>query len=69
MDFDAYVGSIDLIYKEVLNGVNDTQAPDGLMSFKVVIIEGLPLATLKKMVNVNDFGAVSKLLNIEKWQN
>jgi hypothetical protein len=69
MDFDAYVGSIDLIYKEVLNGVNDTPAPDGLMSFKVVIIEGLPLATLKKMVNVNDFGAVSKLLNIEKWQN
>ncbi|HZK62329.1 MAG TPA: hypothetical protein VFC41_09635 [Anaerovoracaceae bacterium] len=64
-DFDAYVGSINLIYKEVLDGVNDTPAPADIMSFKVVIIEGIPLATLKTMVNVNDFAAVSKMLNID----
>jgi hypothetical protein len=66
MDFDAYVGSIDLIYKEVYDGVNDTPAPTGIMSFKVVIIEGIPLLTLKTMVNVNDFAAVSKMFSIDK---
>jgi hypothetical protein len=66
MDFDAYVGSIDLIYKEIVAGVNDTYAPSNLMSFKIVIIEGIPLATLKTMVNVSDFVAVSKMLNIDK---
>jgi hypothetical protein len=65
MDFDAYVGSIDLTYKEVFEGVNDTPAPADLMSFKIVIVEGTPLATLKTKVNINDFAAVSKLLNLE----
>jgi hypothetical protein len=65
MDFDAYVGSIDLIYKEVFDGVNDTPAPTGLMSFKIVIIEGTPLATLKTLVNINDFAAVSKMFKID----
>jgi hypothetical protein len=68
MDFDAYVGSINLIYREVLDGVNDTLAPANIMSFKIVIIEGIPLATLKTMVNVNDFAAVSKMLNIDTGQ-
>jgi hypothetical protein len=66
MDFDAYVGSLDLIYKEVVAGVNDTPAPTSLMSFKIVIIEGTPLATLKTIVNVNDYSAVSKMFNIDK---
>jgi len=47
MDFDAYVGSIDFIYKEVFDGVNDTPAQENIMSFKILIIEGIPLATLK----------------------
>lgn len=64
MDFDAYVGGIDLIYKEVFDGVNDTPAPTELMSFKVVIIEGLPLAKVKSLVDVNDLSAVTKLFNI-----
>jgi len=64
MDFDAYIGSVDLIYKEVFNAVNDTPAIENVMSFKVLIIEGIPLATLKTMVNVSDFAAVSKILNI-----
>lgn len=65
MDFDAYVGSINLMYKEVFDGVNDTPAPAGIMSFKIVIIDGIPLATLKTMVNLSDFAAVSKMLNIK----
>jgi hypothetical protein len=66
LDFDAYVGSIDLYYKEIFDGVNDTYAPENVMSFKVVIIEGIPLTSLKTMVNVSDFTAVAKLLNIDQ---
>ena len=66
LDYDAYIGNIKLIYKEVFEGANDTPAPVDLMSFKIVIIEGIPLATLKNMVNINDFAAVSKMLNIDK---
>ena len=69
MDYDAYVGSIDLIYKEVNNGVNDTPAPGGLMSFKVVIMEGIHLATLKGMVDISDYWAVAKMFNIDKSLN
>jgi hypothetical protein len=65
MDFDAYVGSIDLIYKEVLDGVNNTPVPENIMSFKVVIIEGIPLGTVKSMVDISDYGAVAKMLNID----
>jgi hypothetical protein len=60
MDFDAYVGGIDMIYKEVYDGLNDTFAPAALMTFKVMVIEGIPLATLKTKVDVNDFNAVTK---------
>jgi hypothetical protein len=69
LDFDVFVGSINLIYKEVLNGVNNTPIPTDLMSFKVVIIEGTPLATLKTKVNISDFEAVSKFLKIDKGQS
>jgi hypothetical protein len=65
MDFDAYVGGINLMYKEVFDGVNDTPAPAAIMSFKIVIIEGIPLAKLKTLVNINDFAAVSKMLTID----
>jgi len=63
MDFDAYLGGINIMYKEVFDGVNDTPVP-GAMSFKVLIIEGIPLATLNKMVDVSDYQAVSKLLKV-----
>lgn len=65
MDFDAYVGGIDLIYKEVFEGVNDTYAPADFMAFKVLIIEGIPLASLKGMVNINDINAVTRFLKVE----
>ncbi len=65
MDYDAYVGEIDLIYKEVYNGANDTFAPTDAMAFKVVIIDGVPLSTLKKVVDVRDYNAVAKLLKMD----
>lgn len=68
MDYDAYVGGIDLIYKEVYDGVNDTPEMAGLMSFKIVIIEGLSLAELKDMVNINDIAAVLNMLNVDNGQ-
>lgn len=64
MDFDAYVGSIDLIYKEVFDGVNDTPVLANIMSFKVLIIEGIHLATLKGLVDVSDYRAVAKMMNV-----
>jgi hypothetical protein len=64
MDCDIYVGSINLIYKEVYDGANDTYAPADPMAFKVVIIEGVPLATVKKMVNVNDYNAVTSMFKV-----
>jgi len=68
MDYDAYIGGIDLIYKEVYDGVNDTPEMAGLMSFKIVIIEGLSLAELKDMVNINDIAAVLSMLNVDNGQ-
>jgi hypothetical protein len=64
-DYDAYVGSINLIYKEVFDLVNDTPAPQNVMSFKIVIFEGIPLATLKSMVDVSDYNAVTKMFHVE----
>jgi hypothetical protein len=66
MDFDAYVGNLTLIYREVFDGMNDTPAPEALMSFKIVIIEGIPLATLKTRVDVKDYNAVARMFNIDK---
>lgn len=64
LDYDAYIGGIDLMYKEVLDGVNDTPVIENTMSFKVVIIEGIPLAKLKGIIDVTDYSAVAKMFNI-----
>jgi hypothetical protein len=69
MDYDAYIGSIELIYKEIFEGANDTFAPAVLMSFKIMIIEGIPLATLKTMVDVSDYTAVTKFLKMGNVQS
>ncbi len=66
MDFDAFIGSINIIYKEVLSGANNTPAPEGLMSFKVIIIEGIPIARLKGMVDITNYGAVARKFSIDK---
>lgn len=64
MDYDAYIGGIDLLYKEVYDGANDTFAPEDLMTFKIVVVEGIPLATLKTMVDVTDYNAVTKMFKV-----
>ncbi len=65
LDYDAYIGGISLIYKEIEGGVNLPNPPANLMSFKVVIIEGIPLATVKEMVDVRDFNAVVRTFKID----
>jgi len=66
MDFDVFIGEIDLYLKWVDNGVNDTQAPSATESFKVVIVEGTPLATLKDQVNVSNYNAVVNYLKLNE---
>ena len=66
LDYDVFVGSIDLLFKEVVDGVNNTIAPEATMSFKVVIIEGINLEGLKGIVDVRNYNAVSRLLNLGK---
>ena len=68
MEPDAYVGSIDLIYTEVFDGVKDTHVPVNIMSFNVLFIEGIPLATLKGLVDVSDYVAIAKISIIESTQ-
>lgn len=58
MDYNVFVGNIELMFKEVWDGVNDTLAPQDDMAFKVVIIEGIPLLSLKSMVDITDMEAV-----------
>ena len=64
MDFNVFVGSIELVYKEIVDGVNDTFAPGELMSFKIIIIEGVPLADLKQAVDIADYNAVNSMFDI-----
>ena len=62
MDFDVYIGSIDLIYKEIEAGTNATIAPSSLMSFKVVIIQAVPISVLQSKVDITDYNAVVEYL-------
>jgi hypothetical protein len=38
------------------------------MSFKIVIIEGVPLAQLKTMVDVSNLAAVLNMFNVDSGQ-
>jgi len=66
LDFDVFVGEIDLFLRYTDNGINDTSRPTVNFAFKVVIIEGIPLAALKKQVNTADYRAVSNYLKLDK---
>ena len=66
MDFDAYIGKIEITTRDIVNGQNASQAPTQLMSFKVVVVIGLPYAKLQQKVNIQDFNAVTKFLGIDK---
>ena len=64
MDFDAYIGQIDLKLKWTDNGINSTVAPNFSEYFKVIIAEGTPLSVLKDNVNISNYKAVTKYLGI-----
>jgi len=66
-DYDAFVGSIDLLYKVMWNGVNSTPAPESKMSFKVVIIEGISLDGLNKIIDTKNFTAVTSFLDLDRY--
>jgi len=54
MDYDAFIGSIDITLRWTDNGVNSTNAPGDPYAFKVVVIEGTPLSVLKTQVDISN---------------
>jgi hypothetical protein len=58
LDFDAYIGKITIKLRWTDNGVNTTNAPTSNYAFKIVLIEGTPLGSLKENVNISDLNAV-----------
>lgn len=68
MDFEAYIGRIRITLKWTDNGVNTTAQPTQLYSFKVVIIRGIPLATLKKSAPIHDYEATMKYLKEKAYK-
>jgi hypothetical protein len=62
MDFDVYIGEIDIFFKETIDGINTVARPEVLNSFKVVIIQGLSLTALKNKVDIRNFNAVESFI-------
>lgn len=58
MDYDAYLGSIDILLRWTDDGENSTEAPNGTYTFKVIIVEGTPLSALAKYVDISNPEAV-----------
>jgi hypothetical protein len=63
MDFDVYIGSIDITLRWVDNGVNNTEAPKDAYTFKVIVIEGTPLSMLKTKTDISNPDAVMAYLS------
>ena len=62
MDFDVFIGSIEILLRWVDNGINNTAAPSILYTFKVIIIEGTPLSVLKSQTDISNPDAVMEYL-------
>lgn len=58
MDYNVYIGSIEITMRQVENDTNKTQLPGSAMAFKILIIEGTPLSVLKTKVDINNYNAV-----------
>jgi hypothetical protein len=65
MDFNVYVGKIEISIKWVDGGKNSSEAPAGDYIFKIVIIEGTQLSVLKNEVNVSNYKAVVKYFGLK----
>lgn len=59
---DIYIGSVRLFFQEIFEGYPDTFAPENQWAFKILVVEGIPLATLKSTVDIKDYNAVENLL-------
>jgi len=64
MDFDAFIGSIDITRRWTDNGVNNTEAPKDYYTFKVIVISGTPLSVLETKTDISDPDAVMQYLMI-----
>lgn len=58
LDFSAFVGRIEITIRWVDEGINNTEAPKGLYSFKVIVIEGTPLSVLQANTDISNPEAV-----------
>ena len=58
MDYDAFIGRIDITLRWVDNGVNDTEAPGDYYTFKVIVIAGTPLSMLETETDISNPDAV-----------
>ncbi len=65
MDFDAFIGKINITIKWVDNGINNTEAPKNKYTYKVLIIEGMPLTTLENKINFSNFNEVIEFLSVK----
>jgi hypothetical protein len=63
MDFDAFIGQIDITLRWVDNGINNTEAPTGTYTFKIIIISGTPLSVLETKTDISDPDAVMAYLS------
>jgi hypothetical protein len=63
MDYNVYIGSIDISIKLVDNGKNKTVSPSQQISYKVLIIEGTPLSVLKNNVDISNYNKVVAFMN------
>jgi hypothetical protein len=64
MDFDAFIGSINITLRWVDNGVNNTETPKDPYTFKVILIEGTPLSVLKMKTDISNPDAVMSYLSV-----
>jgi hypothetical protein len=65
MDFDAFIGKVNITIRWVDNGINNTEAPNSRYTFKVLIIQGMQLSVLENQVNLSNYHEVMKFLSVK----
>ena len=54
VDFSAFIGRIEITIRWVDEGINNTDAPAGLYTFKIIVIEGTPLSVLQANIDISN---------------
>ncbi|HNW51033.1 MAG TPA: hypothetical protein PKH79_08125 [Prolixibacteraceae bacterium] len=62
MDYDAYIGELDISLRWVDNGENNTEAPTTNYTFKVIVISGTQLSALKAKTDISNPDAVMEYM-------